>query len=74
MTVGESLLASMISRACAPSSKRAFSQWAETTHLPELMRFSASDLTSRHFWDQMNAIPLDKLAVIEHELMNINAR
>ena len=69
LTVGESLLASMISRACAPSSKRAFSQWAETTHLPELMRFSASDLTSRHFWDQMNAIPLDKLAVIEHELV-----
>ena len=59
----------MISRACAPRSKRAFSQWAETTHLPELMRFSASDLTSQHFWDQMNAIPLDKLAVIEHELV-----
>ena len=69
LTVGESLLASIISRACAPRSKRAFSQWAETTHLPELMRFSASDLTSQHFWDQMNAIPLDKLAVIEHELV-----
>lgn len=69
LTVGESLLASMISRACAPRSKRAFSQWAETTHLPELMRFSASDLTSQHFWDQMNAIPLDKLVVIEHELV-----
>ena len=69
LTVGESLLASMISRACAPRSKRAFSLWAETTHLPELMRFSASDLTSQHFWDQMNAVPLDKLAVIEHELV-----
>ena len=69
LTVGESLLAAMISRACAPRSKRAFGQWAETTHLPELMRFSASDLTSQHFWDQMNAIPLDKLAVIEHELV-----
>lgn len=69
LTVGESLLTSIISRACAPRSKRAFSQWAETTHLPELMRFSASDLTSQHFWDQMNAIPLDKLAVIEHELV-----
>ena len=69
LTVGESLLAAMISRACAPRSKRAFGQWAETTHLPELMHFSASDLTSQHFWDQMNAIPLDKLAVIEHELV-----
>lgn len=69
LTVGESLLAAMISRACAPRSKRAFGQWAETTHLPELMHFSASDLTSQHFWDQMNAVPLDKLAVIEHELV-----
>lgn len=69
LTVGESLVAAMIARACAPRSKRAFGQWAATTHLPELMRFSASDLTSQHFWDQMNAIPLDQLAVIEHELV-----
>lgn len=69
LTVGESLVAAMIARACAPRGKRAFGQWAATTHLPELMRFSASDLTSRHFRDQMNAIPLDQLAVIEHELV-----
>ena len=69
LTVGQSLVAAMIARACAPRSKRAFADWAKTTYLPELMNFSASDLTSQHFWDQMNAVPVDQLAVIEQELV-----
>src|ERR1019366_5775914 len=69
LTVGQSLVAAMIARACAPRSKRAFADWAKTTYLPELMNFSASNLTSQHFWDQMNAVPVDKLAVIEQELV-----
>jgi len=69
LTVGESLLASMIARACAPRSKRAFADWGKTTYLPELMHFTASDLTSQHFWDQMDAVPVEKLAVIEQELV-----
>jgi transposase len=69
LTVGQSLVAAMIARACAPRSKRAFADWAKTTYLPELMNFSAGDLTSQHFWDQMNAVPVDQLAVIEQELV-----
>jgi transposase len=69
LTVGESLVSAMIARACAPRSKRAFADWAKTTHLPDLMHFTASDLTSQHFWDQMNAVPVEKLAVIEQELV-----
>ena len=69
LTVGESLVAAMIARACAPRSKRAFADWAKTTYLPELMNFAAADLTSQHFWDQMNAVPVDQLAVIEQELV-----
>lgn len=69
LTVGESLLTAMIARACAPRSKRAFADWAATTHLPELMKFAAADLTSQHFWDQMNVMPLEKLAEIEHALV-----
>jgi transposase len=69
LTVGESLVAAMIARACAPRSKRAFADWAKTTHLPDLMHFTSSDLTSQHFWDQMNAVPVEKLAVIEQELV-----
>lgn len=69
LTVGESLVAAMIARACAPRSKRAFADWANTTYLPDLMHFTSSDLTSQHFWDQMHAMPVEKLAVIEHELV-----
>ena len=69
LTVGESLVAGMIARACAPRSKRAFADWAKTTYLPDLMHFTSSDLTSQHFWDQMNAVPVEKLAVIEQELV-----
>src|SRR5271157_363213 len=69
LTVGQSLVAAMIARACAPRSRRAFADWAKTTYLPELMNFSAGDLTSQHFWDQMNAVPVDQLAVIEQELV-----
>jgi transposase len=69
LTVGESLVAAMIARACAPRSKRAFADWAKTTYLPELMNFAAADLTSQHFWDQMNAVPVEQLAVIEHGLV-----
>lgn len=69
LTVGESLVVGMIARACAPRSKRAFADWAKTTYLPDLMHFTSSDLTSQHFWDQMNAVPVEKLAVIEHELV-----
>ncbi|HUE21088.1 MAG TPA: hypothetical protein VMQ86_05370, partial [Bryobacteraceae bacterium] len=69
LTLGESLVAAMIGRACAPRSKRAFADWARAMHLPDLMRFTSADLTSQHFWDQMNAVPLEKLAVIEQELV-----
>ena len=69
LTVGESLVAAMIARACAPRSKRAFADWAKTTYLPDLMHFTSSDLTSQHFWDQMHAVPVEKLALIEQELV-----
>ena len=59
----------MIGRACAPRSKRAFADWAKTTHLPDLMHFTSADLTSQHFWDRMNAVPVEKLAVVEQELV-----
>ncbi len=69
LTVGESLLAGMISRACAPRSKRAFAAWAETTALPELMGFAAEDLDSQHFWDQMHAVPVALLGGIEQSIV-----
>jgi transposase len=69
LSVGESLLAGMISRACAPRSKRAFAAWAEATALPELMGFAAKDLDSQHFWDQMHALPVTLLGVAEEAIV-----
>lgn len=69
LTVGETLLAGIIARACAPRSKRAFAGWARSTYLPQLMGFSAEQLTSQHFWEQMHAVPVEKLAVIEQEIV-----
>lgn len=69
LSVGESLLAGIIGRACAPRSKRAFAAWAQDTCLPELMGFVASDLTSQHFWDQMNAVPVNALEQIEQAVV-----
>jgi hypothetical protein len=69
LSVGQSLLAAIIARACAPRSKRAFAEWAKSTYLPELMGFKSEALTSQHFWDQMQALPLAKLAQIEQPLV-----
>ena len=69
LTVGESLVIAMIARACAPRGKRAFADWAGTTYLPELMKFAAVGLTSQHFRDQMNVMPLNKLPEIEQSLV-----
>lgn len=69
LSVGESLLAGMISRACAPRSKRAFAAWAEATALPELMGFAAKALDSQHFWDQMHALPVKLLGDIEQAIV-----
>jgi transposase len=69
LSVGESLLAGMIGRACAPRSKRAFSAWAEATSLPELMNFAAQALDSQHFWDQMHVLPVALLGDIERAIL-----
>jgi len=69
LTVGQTLLAGIIGRACAPRSKRAFANWAKSTLLPELMGFSAAELTSQHFWEQMHAVPVPILPTIEQEIV-----
>lgn len=69
LTVGESVVAAILARACAPRSKRAFTEWAHSTYLPDLMHFSAAALTSQHFWDQMHVLPAEALPIIEQDLV-----
>jgi transposase len=69
LTVGETLLAGIIGRVCAPCSKRAFARWAQETYLPQCMGFTARALTSQHFWEQMDAVPVEALETIEQRLV-----
>lgn len=69
LTVGQSLVAAAIGRACHPSSKRAFAEWAAGTSLPDRMRCQAQALTSQHFWDQMNAMPVEAIALAEQAVI-----
>ena len=61
----ESLLLAAIHRVIQPRSKRAFSKWVETTTLPALMNFKPEQLTSQHFWDQMEGITEEELIACE---------
>lgn len=68
LTVGQSVLVAAIYRAVHPGSKRAFSEWAKQTTLPELMDFNPAKLNSQHFWDQMDTITDKQLESVEKSL------
>jgi transposase len=69
LTVGESLLAASVARLCRPSSKRAIAEWAEGTSLPARVGVRAELLTSQHFWDQMEAVPLGAVPLVEEAIV-----
>ncbi len=69
LTPGQSLVLAAIARACRPLSKRAFAGWAQTTSLDRLAGIQPARLTSQHFWDQMDAVPAERLAAIEEALV-----
>jgi transposase len=65
LTVGQSLTLACIGRACHATSKRGFAGWAATTTLGELAGCDPGRLTSQHFWDQMDQLPVESIARIE---------
>jgi transposase len=69
LSVGQSLLLAAIARACGAGSKRAFADWARTTTLADVAGVDVAPLTSQHFWDQMDQLPLDAIGAIEGELV-----
>ncbi len=69
LTVGASLTAAAIARLCHPSSKRAVAEWAATTTFPRWLGVPADALTSQHFWDQMDAVPVQAVPTIEERLV-----
>ena len=69
LSVGQSLLLASIGRACHATSKRAFASWAKTTSLGDLYGVDPERLSSQHFWDQMEQLPVDTIAPIEQEIV-----
>jgi len=69
LTVGMTLLLAAIGRVCMPTSKRGWSNWAKKTTLAYLLRCSLSKIDSQHFWDLMDALPIEAIPKIEKELL-----
>lgn len=69
-TVGGSLLLAAIGRICQPTSKRNWYEgWARYTSLSYLIRMSLKKVDSQHFWDQMEALPVAAIPLIEEEIV-----
>ena len=69
LSVGQTILLGAIHRVVKPASKRSFSQWVETTTLPEQWGFDVRRITSQHFWDQMDKIRQEDIEKIEEEII-----
>ncbi|MFA4837758.1 MAG: IS1634 family transposase [Dehalococcoidia bacterium] len=69
LTVGQSLTLVSIGRACHATSKRAFAGWARTTTLGQLAGVDVDRLSSQHFWDQMDQLPVELIEAIERDLV-----
>jgi len=69
LTVGQSLTLVAIGRACHATSKRAFAEWAKTTTLGQMADVDLDRLTSQHFWDQMDQLPVELIEPIERDMI-----
>ena len=61
----KSLILIALQRVCRPGSKNVFKEWFETTTLPYEMNIKAQQLTSQHFWEQMDGITESELSKAE---------
>jgi len=69
LTAGVTLLLAAIGRVCMPTSKRGWWTWAKTTSLEYLLRCNLSQIDSQHFWDLMDALPIEAIPNIEQALL-----
>lgn len=69
LTVGQSLTLAAIGRACHATSKAGFAEWAKQTTLGEVFHVQVEGLSSQHFWDQMDQLPIEIIPAIESELV-----
>ncbi|MFQ5885278.1 MAG: transposase, partial [Thermoplasmata archaeon] len=56
LSVGHYLVIAAINRAICPKSKRAFSEWYDSTVLCRLIPATKEELSSQRFWDHMDMV------------------
>jgi transposase len=71
LSVGMSIVLAAIGRACEPTSKRGWHNWCKGTSLEYLLGKDLSALDSQHFWDQMHALPEERISSIEKEIVTV---
>jgi len=69
LTVGTTLLLGAIGRVCMMTSKRGWWSWAQTTSCEYLLRCNLSKIDSQHFWDLMDALPVEAIEKIESAIL-----
>ena len=69
LSAGQTFEIGCVGRACHATSKRAFAEWARSTTLGEIADINVDLLSSQHFWDQMDQLPVEILASIEREIV-----
>ena len=69
LTAGITLLLAAVGRACMPTSKRGWWNWAQTTSCEYLLRVSLSKLDSQHFWDLMDCLSEEAIQKVQLELL-----
>lgn len=69
LTVGMTLLLGAIGRVCMQTSKQGWWSWAKNTSCEYLLRSNLSGVDSQHFWDLMDALPVEAIAPIESALV-----
>jgi transposase len=69
LTAGMTLLLGALGRVCMPTSKRGWWEWARETSCAYLLGCPLRGIDSQHFWDLMDALPVEALEPLEAELL-----
>jgi transposase len=69
LTGGETILLAAFGRACRPTSKQGWADWANTTSLGYLLKPIVSKMDSQHFWDHMDCLSEESIEKIEADLI-----
>jgi len=72
LPIGRTLLLAAFNRAIRPCSKRGWAAWAKKTSLHRLYPgLKPQTLSSQHFWDQMDCVPIEALEAMEEEVTKV---